>query len=96
MVGELDARVREAPSTFDVRGNHNIYLKVDIAQVGFLDGVVHELLHAVLRKEMGDYDNEIEEGFIVFLESALIERITKSKFKTRVWRKAITLKLEER
>lgn len=70
-------------------------MKVDSFATGLTEGVLHELLHAVLRKEMDVFDVDTEEMFIDSLELAIIKRINKSKYKLQVWRNAITRKMEE-
>ena len=96
VAGSLDARSKEAHSTFDRRGNHNLYIKVDVAQVGLVDGVVHELLHAILRDNMSLYDSDCEEAIILGLEGLIVRRINKSPYKMKVWRNAITVKMDEK
>ena len=95
-MGELDARISEAHSKFERRGNHCIYMKVDISQVGLVRGVAHELLHAVLRAEMRAFDPCLEELAVRAWEGAVVASIESSEHKTRVWRNAIALKVEER
>ena len=92
-VGELDAREHEALSWFQGKGRHRLLMKVDVFQIGFIRGAVHELLHAVLRKEFKQFDSFLEELAVRIWEEALVSYIEDSQARTVKWRRALTNKL---
>ena len=66
-------------------------VKVDTDDVGLRPGVIHELLHVVLDKDLEVFDSEIEEKIILALEKALDVNISKSKRRIAWWRKNLKL-----
>lgn len=71
-------------------------IKVDPFQMGQLEGVIHELIHFVERKELKAYDDELEESTVLAHQALCVEWIQQSERRVKSWRKLIEQSLKEK
>lgn len=68
-------------------------IAIDNVQTGLIPGVVHELLHLVLRPSVADFNPTLEEDLVIILTTRIEKRILDSIEETEWWRAAIDRKL---
>lgn len=62
---------------------------VDTLQMGLLEGVVHELIHCLRRREMKLHDEETEEAKVVAYTKLVCDWITDEDHRIESWRRLI-------
>jgi hypothetical protein len=62
---------------------------LDVFQISQLEGVLHETVHFVLRRELYPFDDEMEEDQVDAFVERLVEWINKSDRRFNYWRTLI-------
>lgn len=92
-MGDTNSKKEVANSSWPKDGSW-VEITIDPFQCGILQGVIHELLHFVLRgSHHYKMDYWIEEAQIQALEDELVSRIRKHPSMFRSWKLAINRKL---
>lgn len=94
-VREIRCEHAQAHSLFTIRSGKILFLKVDVMQAGLVPAVLHELLHAVLRKELSSFDANLEEEIVQALEKECIRWLQKSEHRMKPWRTLIDRRMRE-
>ena len=71
-------------------------VRVDHFDVGIRPGVLHELLHTVLDRELSNFDKKLSEKIIETFEDEMNARILQSKRRLAWWRREIERRLTPR
>ena len=72
----------------------NGVVSVDPFHGGYLELVVHELLHFRLHGQLGALEELIDEAVVLFLEDRVVRHVNQSRRRQTWWRAAIMAKME--